>query len=70
MSIQSYLLYVVAPIISLAFIIIVFRFLKGPKVADRVVAIDLLITSGIGLIGILAFILTMQIFWMWRQFWL
>lgn len=52
MSIQSYLLYVVAPIISLAFIIIVFRFLKGPKVADRVVAIDLLITSGIGLIGI------------------
>ncbi|HUH34850.1 MAG TPA: monovalent cation/H+ antiporter complex subunit F [Moheibacter sp.] len=52
MSIQEYLLYVVAPIISIAFIIIVIQFLKGPKIADRVVAIDLLITSGIGLIGI------------------
>jgi len=40
------------PIICIAFIIIFLRFLKGPKVVDRVVAIDLIITSGVGLIGV------------------
>ena len=45
MTVEGYLLYVVAPIISIAFIIIIVRFLKGPEMFDRVVAIDLLITS-------------------------
>lgn len=52
MTVQEYLMLVVSPIICIAFIIIIIRFLKGPKMVDRVVAIDLLITSGIGLIGI------------------
>lgn len=52
MSLQQYLLYIVLPIICLALIIIFIRFLKGPKVVDRVIAIDLIITSGVGLIGV------------------
>ena len=52
MSVHEYLMYVVLPIICLAFFLIFLRFLKGPKVVDRVVAIDLIITSGIGLIGV------------------
>lgn len=52
MSVHQYLMYIVMPIICLAFLLIFLRFLKGPKVVDRVVAIDLIITSGIGLIGV------------------
>lgn len=52
MTVQEYLSYVIIPIISLALMIIFARFIKGPHVADRVVALDLIITSGVGLIGI------------------
>ncbi len=52
MSVHQYLLYVPMPLICVAFLIIFLRFWKGPQVVDRVVAIDLLITSGVGLIGI------------------
>ncbi|SMC42954.1 cation:proton antiporter [Moheibacter sediminis] len=52
MTVQEYLLYVVIPILCLALIIIFVRFIKGPHVVDRVVALDLIITSGVGLIGV------------------
>ncbi|NLN32559.1 MAG: cation:proton antiporter [Flavobacteriaceae bacterium] len=52
MSVHQYLQFVILPIICLAYLIIFIRFLKGPKVVDRVVAIDLIITSGVGLIGV------------------
>lgn len=45
-------MYVVVPIICLALMIIFVRFMKGPHVVDRVVALDLIITSGVGLIGV------------------
>jgi len=32
--------------------IILARFIKGPHVVDRVIALDLIITSGVGLIGV------------------
>lgn len=62
MTVEGYLLYVVAPIISIAFIIIIVRFLKGPEMFDRVVAIDLLITSGIGLIAVFSIYYDDEIF--------
>lgn len=52
MTVQEYLMYVVVPIICLALMIIFVRFMKGPHVVDRVVALDLIITSGVGLIGV------------------
>jgi len=50
--VESYLLYVVAPIIAVSLFIIFLRFLKGPEMYDRVISSDLVITSGIGLIGV------------------
>lgn len=52
MTVEQYISYVIIPIICVAFIIIFIRFLKGPQIVDRVVAIDLIITSGVGLIGV------------------
>ncbi len=56
MTVETYLMYVIVPIICLSLLIIVARFLKGPHVADRVVALDLLINSGVGLIGVFCLI--------------
>lgn len=40
------------PILCLSLVIILLRYLKGPKVVDRAVALDLIITSGVGIIGV------------------
>ncbi len=50
--VESYLLYIVAPIIAVSLLIIFLRFLKGPEMYDRVISTDLIITSGIGLIAV------------------
>lgn len=52
MTVQTYLMYIVIPILCLAMMIIFVRFIKGPHVLDRVVALDLIITSGVGLISV------------------
>lgn len=36
----------------LAIILIFYRFLRGPSIADKIIALDLLITTGIGVISI------------------
>jgi len=62
MSVQEYLLYVVMPILCLAQLFILLRFLKGPQVVDRIVAIDLLITVGVAFILIFSIIVDNSIF--------
>lgn len=62
MSVHQYILYVPMPIICLAFFIMFLRFLKGPNVVDRVVALDLVITSGVGLIGVFCILYNNQDF--------
>lgn len=54
--VEDYLLYVVVPIICVSLFLILIRFIKGPDVVDRVVALDLMITSGVGLIGVFCLI--------------
>lgn len=56
MSIYDYLYYIILPVLALSVLIIFFRFLKGPSLSDRVVALDLLITTGIGIIAIYSII--------------
>lgn len=56
MTVESYLMWVVIPIICLSLLIIVVRFVKGPHVVDRVIALDLIISSGVGLIGVFSLI--------------
>jgi multicomponent Na+:H+ antiporter subunit F len=40
------------PVLGLSVILVVIRFLIGPGLSDRVVALDLLITIGIGIISV------------------
>lgn len=49
---NSYLLYVILPTLSIAAILVFVRFLKGPFTLDRVVGLDFLINIGIGIIAI------------------
>ena len=62
MSVQDYLLYVIMPILCLAQLFILLRFLKGPHVVDRIVAIDLLITVGDAFILVFSIIVDNSIF--------
>lgn len=43
---------VLFPVMALAMLLAFFRLLIGPTLPDRVVALDLMITFGVGLIGI------------------
>jgi multicomponent Na+:H+ antiporter subunit F len=52
MNVQDYLYYVILPILSLSVLIIFIRFIKGPSLSDRVVSLDLMLTTGIGIIAI------------------
>jgi multicomponent Na+:H+ antiporter subunit F len=59
MSLSDYFYYFILPVLSLSVVLIFVRFFQGPAIADRVVALDLLITTGIGIIAIYS-ILTNQ----------
>ncbi len=50
--IYDYLYYIILPVLTLSILLIFYRFLKGPSISDRVIALDLLITTGIGIIAI------------------
>jgi multicomponent Na+:H+ antiporter subunit F len=52
MNLYDYLNYVIIPILSVSTLFVFIRFLKGPNLSDRVIALDLLITIGIGIIAI------------------
>lgn len=60
--IYTYLYYVILPILILAVILIFYRFLKGPSISDRVIALDLLITTGIGIIAVYSIIMDQSTF--------
>ena len=49
-------------IIGLSFLLVIVRFLKGKSVADRVVALDALTISSIGMIVLLAHLLDRVIY--------
>lgn len=56
MSVYDYLYYGVLPVLVISVLIIFFRFLKGPSLSDRVVSLDLLITTGVGIIAVYSII--------------
>lgn len=49
---QNFLYYIILPILMLSVVLVFIRFFKGPDLSDRVVALDLIITIGIGIIGV------------------
>ncbi|MFC6999708.1 cation:proton antiporter [Rufibacter roseus] len=56
MNVHDYLYYVILPVLILSVLLIFIRFLKGPSLSDRVVSLDLLITTGIGIIAVYSII--------------
>ena len=56
MSIEDYLTYIILPILSTSTLLVFIRFLMGPTLPDRVVALDLLITIGISIIAVYSII--------------
>lgn len=52
MTLLDFLYFFVLPVLSLSVVLIVIRFLKGPNILDRVIALDLIITTGIGFIAV------------------
>lgn len=59
MTLDEYLYYIILPVLSLSILLVFIRFFKGPSISDRVVAVDLLVTIGIGIIAVYS-ILTHQ----------
>jgi multicomponent Na+:H+ antiporter subunit F len=60
--IYTYLYYVILPMLTLSVLLIFYRFLKGPSISDRVIALDLLITTGIGIIAVYSIIMNQSTF--------
>ncbi len=52
MSVNDYLYYVILPLLCLALVLVTIRFVMGPTIIDRIIALDLIVTIGIGIIGI------------------
>lgn len=52
MSLEDYLYFVILPVLATSVILIFVRFIKGPSIPDRVVAVDLLVTIGIGMTAV------------------
>jgi multicomponent Na+:H+ antiporter subunit F len=52
MSVYDFLYYIILPVLAISTLLIFIRFLIGPSLSDRVVALDLLLTTGIGIISI------------------
>jgi multicomponent Na+:H+ antiporter subunit F len=51
MILYDFLYYFILPVLTLSILLVFYRFMRGPSIADRVVALDLLITIGIGIIA-------------------
>lgn len=51
MTLHEFINYIIVPILSVSVLLILWRFIKGPSIVDRVIALDLIITTGIGFIA-------------------
>lgn len=56
MTLFDYLYYVILPVLVISAVLIFWRFIKGPSIADKIIALDLLITTGIGVIAVYSII--------------
>lgn len=52
MTLATYFDFVILPILTLSVILVFIRLFKGPAIVDRVIALDLIITIGIGIITV------------------
>ncbi len=48
---NNFLLYFIMPVLCISLLMMFYRFIKGPTIYDRVISVDLLISSGIAVIA-------------------
>lgn len=51
MNLHDFLYYFIMPTLSVSMVLIFYRFVKGPDIVDRVISLDLIITTGLGIIA-------------------
>lgn len=61
-TLGAYFDYVILPILSISVMVVFIRLYRGPRVVDRVVALDLIITIGIGIITVYAIRSNQEVF--------
>lgn len=61
-TLEAYFDYVILPILAISVMLVFIRLYKGPSVVDRVVALDLIITIGIGIITVYSIRSNQQVF--------
>ena len=52
MTLANYFDFVIMPILTISVILVFLRLIKGPAIVGRVIALDLIITIGIGIITV------------------
>ena len=52
MNLPAYISMVILPVLSLALLLTFARLLRGPSLSDRVIALDMLATLGIGVVAV------------------
>ncbi|MBX2924277.1 MAG: hypothetical protein KF746_18900 [Chitinophagaceae bacterium] len=52
MTLGTYFDFVILPILTISVILVFIRLFRGPAIVDRVIALDLIITIGIGIITV------------------
>jgi multicomponent Na+:H+ antiporter subunit F len=52
MSLSTYIDYVILPILAISLVLVFIRLFRGPSLVDRVIALDLIITIGTGIIAL------------------
>lgn len=62
MNIINLVIYFIIPLLSAAMILAFVRVLRGPSLPDRVVALDLLATVGVGIIAAYAVVTNQAVF--------
>lgn len=62
MTLNDYLYYIILPVLAFSILLIFYRFIKGPSIVDKIIALDLLITTGIGLIAVYSIVNGRSIF--------
>jgi multicomponent Na+:H+ antiporter subunit F len=54
MSLPAFILMFILPVLSLALLLTFARLLRGPSLPDRVIALDMMATLGIGVVAVYA----------------
>lgn len=52
MTLDDFLYFIILPVLSVSIVLVFVRFIMGPSIVDRIIAVDLLVTIGIGIIAV------------------